>query len=175
MLYLEQGDTKIARKEQMWDILRNMQVLVGLLASCLSIGAAIIAIAPHSRKLSRGGYSISSSASSDRRKGISSSQKDLDFWEKVESVGKGIIEGICNGLIAAALTMFFLGLLLCALFFSLALVHIVHFSLTLVWIACGLAGLVAVIVGLMVGIVSGVNETKRDVKHKRVYMSHLRR
>jgi hypothetical protein len=174
MLYLEQGDTKIARKEQMWDILRNMQVLVGLLASCLSIGAAIVAIAPHSRKLSRGGYSISSSASSDRRKGISSSQKDLDFWEKVESVGKGILEGICNGFIAVALTMIFLCPLLYALFFALELVHIAHFSPTLVWLVFGLAGLVAVIVGLMVGIVSGVNETKRDVRHKRVYISRIR-
>jgi hypothetical protein len=158
----------------MWDILRNMQVLVGLLASCLSLGAAIVAIAPRPRRLNPGGYSISSSVSPDRRRGISSSQKDLDFWEKAESLGKGILEGICNGLIAAALTMSFLGLLLCALFFALALVHMTHFTPTLVWIIFGLTGLIAVIVGVMVGIVSGVNETKRDVKHKRVYISHLR-
>ncbi len=158
----------------MWDILRNMQVLVGLLASSLSLGAAILAIAPRRRRLSPGGYSTSSLISPDRKRGIASSQEDLDFWEKAESVGKGIFEGICNGLLAAAMTMFFSGLLLCALFFALALMHLVYFTPTLVWIIFGVAGLVAVIVGLMVGIVSGVNETKRDVKHKRAYVRHYR-
>jgi hypothetical protein len=134
-----------------------------------------MAITPRRRRLSPGGYSTSSSVSPDRRREISSSPTDLDFWEKAESVGKGIFEGICNGLLAVALTMFFLGLLLCALFFTLALMHIVHFTPTLVWINLGVTALVAVIVGLMVGIVSAVNETKRDANHKRVYMSHRRR
>jgi hypothetical protein len=158
----------------MWDILKNMQVLVGLLASCLSLGAAIVAIVPRSRRLSAGGHSISSSGLSDRRRTGSFSQQDLDFWEKAESIGKGIFEGICNGLVAAALTMFFLGLLLCVLFFALAQLHMTHFTPTLVWIIFGLTALIAVIVGLMVCIVSAVNETKRDVKHKRVYISHPR-
>src|SRR5579885_3309807 len=108
----------------MWDILKNMQVLVGLLASCLSIGAAIIAIVPHSHKVSTGRHSISPMLSSDRGRGISSSPTDLDFWEKAESIGKGILEGICNAFIAVALTMIFLCLLLCTLFFALVLLHI---------------------------------------------------
>lgn len=121
----------------MWDILKNMQVFIGLLASCLSVGAAIIAMAPRSRRVRSGGHSVSPPVSSDQTRRLASPPTDLDFWEKAESVGKGILEGICNGGIAGGVTMLFLCLLLWALFFALALVHIAHFTPTLVWIFLG--------------------------------------
>jgi hypothetical protein len=168
MIYSYKRDKQIARNPSMRDILNTLQVLVGLLASCLSIGAAIMAMTSRSSRYSRQGHPTLSPAPSSQPSGFSPPLTPLDFWEKAEAIGKGILEGSFNGFLAGALTMIVAGMLLCGFFVYMSLLHLAHLSLTIVWVLFALAGLLAMAVGGMGGVVAGVNEARRAADTKRL-------
>src|SRR5712691_9064326 len=87
----------------MWDILRNIQVVVALLASCFSILGTILALRGRQRRAGHsGGPDMKHwGQGSQSPSALAGWQGALEFWDWAEVTGKGLLVGGRNGLVAS--------------------------------------------------------------------------
>ena len=155
----------------MWDILRNAQVVVALLASCLSILGTLLALRGRRRKAGRSsgpdlthwGRGSQSPGASVRWSGA------LDFWDWTLVAGKGLLVGGRNGLVASCCAAPAFGALLFLLFTFMIPTAVTSASTYLLLVGCA-----AVAVGVIVGIVSGTHEARREADYLRMHNSIFR-
>jgi hypothetical protein len=150
----------------MWDILRNAQVVVALLASCLSILGTMLAIRGRRRKAARSsgpdlthwGLGSQSPGASARWSGA------LDFWDWTLVAGKGLLVGGRNGLVASCCAAPAFGAVLFLLF-----TFVIPTAVTSASTYFLLVGGAAVVTGVIVGTVSGMNEARREADYQRIH------
>ncbi|SRR5229473_689872 len=155
----------------MWDALKNIQVVVALLASCFSILGTMLALRGHRRRVSRsGGPDVMHWGHwSECPSALAGWPGALDFWDWAEVAGKGLLVGGRNGLVASCCAAPAFGAVL-FLLFAFVIPTVVTTASTYFILVCG----GAVVIGLAVGTISGVNEVRREAGYKRVYNSIIR-
>jgi VIT1/CCC1 family predicted Fe2+/Mn2+ transporter len=93
----------------------------------------------------------------------------LDFWDWAEAVGKGLLVGGRNGLVASCCAAPAFGAVL-FLLFAFVIPTAVTSASTYFLLVCSTAG----VVGVIVGTVTGMNEARREAAYKRVHNSIFR-
>ncbi len=155
----------------MWEALNNINTLLAIIGSCITISTAAIAIAR--RKTKTQGQTTQTQNTTTTGPAMSSTDilHGLDFWDKATVIGEGIVEGLFRGFIALGITFLILFASLASILILSALLHVNNMDETtamqIFWVDTLIAGITGVIVGLMVGIVAGVNETKKCAERRR--------
>ena len=155
----------------MWDILRNTQVVVALLASCLSILGTLLALRGRRRRTG------CSSGSDLMHWGLGSQGPGapagwsgaLDFWDWIHVAGTVLLVGGRSGLVASCCAAPAFGALLFLLFIFVIPTAVTSASTYFLLVCCA-----AVAVGVMVGIVSGMHEARREADYVRIHNSIFR-
>jgi hypothetical protein len=171
----------IRRKEELnvWEILSNVNILLTIITSCLAIGGAIIGIIRFTKRHSQS-QSVQVQAKSSASTNVTVQKRrinilyGLDFWDKAEIIGSSAFGGIIDGFVWFIITLGVVFLLSVAIFAFSDFVHPTTMSraafLQTLWIDAIISAIAGLIIGSMVGTVSGVNKAKKDAEYKRSRM-----